>query len=260
MTDAALPPRPGLWAGFRAVFRGLGFMFRTPAAWPAGLVPAAILFGLSALFVSLAVLWVQPALETWIAPSHSWYSELGTAIASWVGALLASVLGVMIAAATTPPLSGPALESIIARQEKALGIPERAALGFFAEMWFGLKAQALAALFAGPLLLLLWIVELLAPPAAVVTIPAKLLVVALGLAWNLFDYPLTLRGVRMRDRLRLVRAYKPAVLGFGLGFALLFWLPCFSILMLPVAVAASTRLVWEMLSADRELLPELPRP
>ncbi len=238
---------------------GLGFLLKTPAAWPAAAVPALILLTLSALFIALAVAVLRPAIEGWLSPTGTW-SEIGSSIVSWLGALLAGALGVIVAIAATPPLSGPALEAIVARQEKALGIAERAPLGFFAEMWFGLKAQALAALFGGPLLLLLWLLELLVPPAAVVTVPAKLLVIALGLAWNLFDYPLTLRGVRMRHRLALVRAHKRAVLGFGAAFALLFWLPCFSVLMLPVAVAAATRLVWDILAADPTLLPELPRP
>jgi hypothetical protein len=36
------------------------------------------------------------------------------------------------------------------------------------------------------------------------------------------------------------------VIGFGTAFALLFWLPCCGIVMLPVGVAAATRLVWEI--------------
>jgi CysZ protein len=102
-------------------------------------------------------------------------------------------------------------------------------------------------------LLLLWIADLLFPPAIVVTLPLKLLVAAFSLSWNLLDYPLTLRGVRMRDRLRLFRAHKRTTLSFGVGFAVLFWLPCFQVVMLPVGVVAATRLVWQLLDYSPEL-------
>jgi CysZ protein len=122
-----------------------------------------------------------------------------------------------------------------------------------------MRAQAFAACFAVPLLTVLWVVELFVAPAVFVTVPLKLIVTAFSLAWNLFDYPLTLRGIRMRERLRLVLAYKGAALGFGLGFALLFWFPCFGVLMLPVGVAGATRLVWQIMRADPNVLPSIER-
>ena len=48
----------------------------------------------------------------------------------------------------------------------------------------------------GPLLLLLWIVALVAPPAAVVISVLQFLVGGAWLALSLLDYPLSLRGVR----------------------------------------------------------------
>ncbi|HYP86774.1 MAG TPA: hypothetical protein VEQ59_01435, partial [Polyangiaceae bacterium] len=76
--------------------------------------------------------------------------------------------------------------------------------------------------------------------------PLKLLIGALGVAWGLFDYPLTLRGVGALQRLAFVRRHFSAVLGFGVAFSLVFWLPCFGILMLPVGAAAATRLYWQI--------------
>jgi CysZ protein len=71
-------------------------------------------------------------------------------------------------------------------------------------------------------------------------------VVALAIAWNLFDYPLTLRGIRARERLDLVRRNWRATLGFGLGFALVFAVPCMAVALLPAAVAGATSLVARM--------------
>jgi CysZ protein len=241
---------PGLRAGFGALFRGVGFVFATPRVWPYAAVPALILATLASGLVYLAVSLVTPAVESWLGEPSSWYGELGVTLATILSAVLAGGLGLLIALALTPPLSGPALERIVAEKEQRLGAPPREALGFLAEMWCGLRAQMFAAAFALPIMIALWIVDLLLPPAVVVTIPLKFLVASFALAWNLFDYPLTLRGMRIRRRLSLVRRYKAATLGFGLAFTLLFFIPCFGVLLLPVGVAAATELVWRMLRAE----------
>ncbi len=87
--------------------------------------------------------------------------------------------------------------------------------------------------------------ELVAPPVAIVTTPLKLLLGALGLAFGLFDYPLTLRGVGARERLRFTRRNLPLVLGFGSAFTLVAMVPCAFVVLLPVGVVAATRLFWE---------------
>jgi CysZ protein len=244
--------RPDLRAGFSAVFSGFGFIVKTPKAWPFALVPGIVLTILALCSSYGAVVLVQSSLQHLVGSPESWYGRAGTSALKWLGSVLAVILGLLIALALTPPLSSPALEKIVGQVERSLGIPERAPLSFFAEVWCGIRAQALAAIVTVPLLLLLWVVELLIAPAVFVTVPLKFLVSAFGLAWNLFDYPLTLRGVRIRRRLRMVLDHKAAAFGFGAAFALLFWLPCFGVLMLPVGVAAATRLTWRML--EREAL------
>ena len=197
--------------------------------------------------MSLAL--VQPLLE----------GEVGGFV-SWVVAVVSVALGVVIAFAVTPPLSGPALEQIVSLVERDVGAPERQPLGVLAEIWCGFRAFAFAAMIALPILFVLWLVKFFFPPASVVTIPCTFVVVSLSLAWNLFDYPLTLRGVRMRERLSLVRAHKRTCLGFGAAFSILFWVPGCGVILLPVGVAAATRLLWRILEADARVLPSLPRP
>jgi uncharacterized protein involved in cysteine biosynthesis len=252
--------RPGFFTGFATVFSGFSFLLRTPRAWPYALVPAVVLVVLSALFAWLGVLGARSLIETWVGSPESWYGKAGAGALAWLGAILAAILGLLIAVAITPPASGPALEKIVGFQEAELGVPTRTPIGFFAEVWCGIRAQAFAAIFAVPILLILWAIELLFAPAAFVTVPLKFLVSAVCLAWNLFDYPLTLWGVRMRDRFGMVMKNKLAAFGFGIAFALLFWLPCCGVLMLPVGVAAATRLIWRLLENDPTLLPYLPRP
>jgi CysZ protein len=214
-----------------------------------------VLCGLVALSAWLAFDWIAPALVARLPEQSTWYASLGAQIVRYLSATLATVLGVIVALAVTPPLCGPALERIVVAEERELGVPERAPLGFFAELVCGVRAQLFAALFAVPLLCVLWMVDLFIPAAALVTVPAKFAVTSLALAWNLFDYPLTLRGVRMRERFALVVRYKAATLGFGIAFAILFFVPCCAVILLPVGVAGATRTLWEIVRHDPEAVP-----
>jgi CysZ protein len=249
---------PGFWAGAASVFRGIAFLFRTPAAWLPAIVPTIVLGALIAVFVWLSLGQVEPLVASWLPDPSEWYAKLGVEFLSWLAAALTALLGFVLALAVTPPLSSPALEKIVAHRERDLGVPERPPLGFWMEVWCGLKAQVWVALLAGPVLVLLWLVDLLLPIAAVVTVPLKCVVVSAALAWNLFDYPLTLRGVRMRNRLALLNAHWRPTLGFGLAFSALFWIPCFSVLLLPVGVVAATEVVWAILRSDPQAAATVP--
>ncbi|MCA9631436.1 MAG: EI24 domain-containing protein [Myxococcales bacterium] len=221
-----------------------------PSSWPYSLVPGAVLFVLVTFGGWLAIGVVQPWAAAWAGPESGWLAELGAGVASWLLASLALAVCVLVALILAPPLSSPALEQLVAIQERELGAPPRAPIGFLAEIWHGLKAQAVAACFIAPVLLLLWLISLFVAPASVVTTPLSFFVTGLGLAWNLFDYPLTLRGVGMRARLAFVWRHKASTVGFGLAFALLFWVPCFNVLLLPVGVIAATEVVWRLLASD----------
>jgi uncharacterized protein involved in cysteine biosynthesis len=61
-----------------------------------------------------------------------------------------------------------------------------------------------------------------------------------------------LRGIGARQRFQLMKRHLGLVLGFGTAFALVFWLPCCSVVMLPVGVVAATQLLWQI---ERASLP-----
>ena len=81
------------------------------------------------------------------------------------------------------------------------------------------------------------------PFAVVVTIPLKLLVTAMMVSWDLFDYPFGLRAMRVRDRLAWMSANLRAVVPFGLLAALALCVPVLGLFLLPVGVAGATELV-----------------
>ncbi len=244
------------------VFRAFRFLAREPASWPLAVVPALIFAVIGAIGVTLGVTWLTPELfaQLGLNDVEGLLGSLGRGAVAVLSTLLSGVIGFFVAFVLTPPLSSPALEHLVTMQEAALGIEKRPPMSFWAEIWCGLKAQFIALAAAAPLLAVLWVIDLLFPAAIVATTPLSVLIVSTALAWNLFDYPLTLRGVEVGDRIGFILANGKAVLGFGLAFSALFWIPCFGVLMLPVGAVAATRLVWRMLESSPHELPSLPRP
>jgi CysZ protein len=221
--------------------------------------------------------WVTAALEGWVEALRGWLDSgldwlpaflhrallgslgLVAPLLGFAAALSMTLLGFLLSLAIAPPLSAPALDRIVTARERDLDAPERPPLGLLAEIWCAIRAQVHAALLAVPLLILLWLVDLIFPIAAVATVPLRCVVVSMALAWNLFDYPLTLWGVGIRERWAVINTHWKPTLGFGVAFSALFWIPCFSVLLLPVGVVSATGLLWSILLHDQALAPSIPR-
>lgn len=244
--------RVGFGRGFLAPFAGAKQLLVTPATWPFALVPVVVFVMLETGVVLASWRHLKPWVNDHLAGGGS-LRNAGAWLASFLAVVFIAGLGWLLSAALTPVLSAPALERIVGSVERELKAPERAPLGFFAELGCGLRATLLSLGVTLPAILALSVLELVAPPIVVVTTPLKLLLGALGVAWSLFDYPLTLRGVGINQRLHFVTQHFWAVLGFGVAFSLVFWVPCFSVVMLPVGVAGATRLYWEIERASRSL-------
>jgi uncharacterized protein involved in cysteine biosynthesis len=240
-------PAPTFLDGFSALFGGFRSILDRPALLPWAAVPTLIFLLLEGGFVALALLVVAPFVAGFLPETASTYGEVAVGVVSYGLSLLVAILGWFVAAALAAPLSAPALEHIVRSVERELGAPERESIGFFRELVCGFRSLFGAFLLAGPVLLVVWLLEAFVPVLAPVTIPAHVIVTSLLVAWGLFDYPLTLRGVGFRERLRLLREHFACVLGFGLAFALLFWLPCCGVTLLPVGAAAATRLTLRIL-------------
>jgi uncharacterized protein involved in cysteine biosynthesis len=239
----------GFWRGFSAPFGALKSLLSMPKAWPYALVPMLVFLLLEATFVATSWYWLKPWVSEQI-PGTGTVSELGATAAGWGALILSAAVGWLFAAFFAPTLSAPALERIVALVESEIGAPSRAELGLLGEFWCGLRSLFVGAAITLPVVLGLTLLELLVPPAAVVATPLKLLIGAFGIAWGLFDYPLTLRGIGARQRLAFMKAHAGPVMGFGAAFALVFWLPCCGLSMLPVGVIAATRLYWEIQRAQ----------
>jgi CysZ protein len=244
----------GLALGVSSLVDACKRLATTPSLWLHASLPSVVwlvvagcvlVFGANPLVDNVVALTGVGALD-------SWYGQTGEVLLSLLLWLTSAVVAVWAAMVVTPPLCAPALEHLVRSEEQRLGAPERARLSIWSEWRCGIQAQLTGFAFSVSVWLLLTAVNVFLPVAVLVTLPLKILAVSSALAWSLLDYPLTLRGMSSRRRLRLFLAQPLSVVGFGLPFALLFWFPCASVLLLPVGALAATRVVWQLAAVDEQ--------
>jgi len=218
----------GFFSGAGAFFSGLGFIVVTPRMWPRAMVPV-----LAALVVFGGLM--AGGIYGAMAYTHGVYVVLL--------AVPVAILSVVLALSLATPLSGWALDGIVRAQRRALGLPELPAASVLAATLSSIRAALFALLVGTPVIVLLTLVGWVAPPAGVVTVPLKLYVGALMVAWNLADYPLAMQGAGVGARLRWVGRHFGSFNGFALASVAFFLLPGLGLLALPFGVAGAARLV-----------------
>jgi CysZ protein len=260
MTVAAPAPpaeRPGFRAGMRAFAGGFGYLFRTPRVVPLAIVPAAIALLLATLLGGVAVQVVPPWIESLIGARSGTLWAVLLVAAKVMGTVIAIVASLAIGFGLAQPLSGPALERIVRHAEADMGAPGWLPTSVFDDVVRSLQTTLIGWAFSLPILAVLVLIGLLFSPAVVITFPLKILVLTALFAWEICDYPLSIRGVAVTTRIRLMRRHIGAMLGFGVALALLsVLLPCVLLLVLPAGVAGAARLIvqierWEALSSGR---------
>lgn len=254
----ALASRPGFREGLVSVWSGYRYLFRTPDLWLLALVPTLVTL-VCALFFAVVAVEVAPLVVAALV-THPGSGFLWTALLVLLRVFVTLVglaLALALAFALGKPLSGPALERIVRHVERDLGAPAWPAPSLLQDVVRSLQSSLVALAFTLPIVAVLGLVSFVFAPAAVVTFPLQLAVTAIGAAWDLCDYPLSIRGVAVSERIHFVRRNFGAVLGFGLGLALLSFLPCTLLVVLPAGVIGATHLVvslerWE--AQERPLL------
>jgi CysZ protein len=221
------------------MLNGLATIVKTPALWPLALVPAAIGTALTVALSAVAIGWIPGLVAAWLGASHVTLGLIAGVLATAVAILLALVVGFGLA----QPLSGFALEKIVHHVEASEGVTAWPQTSFLVNLKRSLASVAVSSAFGVPVLALLLIVNFVFPPAIVVTVPLKLIVVALLVAWDLCDYPLSIRGVPIRERVAFMGRNAAAMVGFGFGLALLSLIPCALLFAIPAGVAGATRLI-----------------
>ena len=232
--------------GFTSLVHSVRFLWRTPGTWSLAAVPVLIHTALSVAAVTLAVLYAPRLIDGPIAPFTVWLTEhvgaWGVGMLRWLLSAALAVFGLVTALWLTPPLSAPALERLILMRERDLGVAPRVGVGLWREFVCALTAQLVGLALIAPVWFVLWSLTLLLPSLAPVTVPLKFLAFAWLMAFSLLDYPLSLRGMPMRERFSLMRRGLFAVFGFGAAMSMLFAIPFLGLFVLPIAVVAATEL------------------
>jgi CysZ protein len=234
----------GFFAGVRALFGGIGFIVSRPSVWGWAMIPvffATALFGASFAFA----VWGGNLLSHDIVSGNGTLSSIGMwtlRVLFWIVGL---VVAFVIAFSLAQPISGFALEAIVRRQESALGGKSWPDQPFFHGALRSLRVSLTALAIGLPILGILALITFLAPPASVVTVPLKFAVTGLLAAYDFLDYPFSVRGLGVRERLAFMKREIWAVLGFGLGMAAILLVPGVGLFLLPLGVAGATRMVVE---------------
>lgn len=250
-TDALTPVEPaGFWTGAAAPWKGLGYLVRHPASWPFAMVPMAVAGTLFVIISAIGFVLIRTKIHERLSMSTGVLSSVLLIVVEVLATLLVLFLGFVAALFLTQPLAGPALQRLVIQFERGVGLPERPATPFLLDMWRGARSALVGSL-SLPITLVLTLVDVIWPAAAIVTWPVKILVMGYFIAWDLLDYPLSVRGWRLRDRFRWLRTHKALVLGFGGSLALLFLIPLMQLLLLPVGVVGATWLVWRAEQSER---------
>jgi CysZ protein len=233
----------GLLSGLEAFGSGIGFIVFTPRVWGHALVPMTMLLLLSCGLTGLAV-WASHHLSTSVfGPDPGVWGRVGWWLMTISLAVVGFVAALLLALSLAQPLSGFALEAISHAQEVALTGHAPPKTSFLTNLLSTTKAVVIALLVGGTLLAVLFVINFFFPPAALVTIPLKLIVCGWMLAWDFLDYPLAMHGVGLEERFAWVGRNFGAFTLFGLLWALLIVVPGVVLLILPMGVAGATRLV-----------------
>jgi CysZ protein len=223
--------------GLRCFFSGFSLLFGNPRAWPLAIVPAACAVILMITFTSLSIAFIPDLVERWAASDAIWVAAL-----SVLASMVAVTISVFLALALAQPAAGPALEALVRATERKLGLPEHANTPFFTDVLRSAISAAFA-LGAGAFIFTILILIGLIPGAALVTVPLKFVAAAILIGWDVCDYPLSVRGVPFRERVRFILRHADGVLGFSAGLALVAMIPCGFLLLLPVGVTGATAFV-----------------
>lgn len=233
-----------MFDGVAAFVGGVRFIVGRPSVWGLALFPAFVaallFFGIGAL-----CLWGASALVDHVLQGFG--SGAWREASAWLLRLVFWAVGILVALLAAlsfaQPLSGFALDAIAQKQEVALGGGTWPAQPMIASAVRAFRVTLTALAMSLPVLAVLSLVTIFVPPASVVTIPLKFLVIAMATAYDFLDYPLSIRGAGVRSRMRFIQDHLGAVVGFGASAAAILLLPGIGLFLLPFGVAGATRLV-----------------
>lgn len=220
----------------------------TPSLWGLALVPVTVALVMTGVLGALAIKLVPTLVASSVGSSSAWWAVVLQILLTFAAVLVSFFLALTLA----QPLSGPALEALVRRVEASLGAPKRPETPFLTDIGRSLASALLGLAFGLPFLFLAFLLNFV-PGGTFIAVPLKLVIAMVVVAWDLCDYPLSVRGTPLKERILFVVHHIGPVLGFSLGAALVALLPCGALLLLPAGVCGATRLLHDLERHDRSV-------
>lgn len=231
------PHRSGFFyhlnAGLRFFFGGFSVLFRHPSLLALSLIPISLtlaaLIGIVYGCVSMVGWLIGPEFPPLSANLRVFAQALVLVIALFVSYLLYLPLARVLLA--------PFSEAISRRTRLVLRLkPERVAIGWRRAMWEGVKMVALQLAIA----ITGFVLGLVFPPLAG---PTGLIIGICFVSLDYLDIPLSVEGLKLREKLGVMWRNKALATGFGAAGYLTLIIPFINLLSLPVGVIGATMLI-----------------
>jgi CysZ protein len=240
----ATRPVSDFLAGVGLLGRGLGMYVRNPGLLLLGLIPALLAFVLlvGGFIAILVFLGPESRALTWFASGWSTglrdIVRLLAAIAV-VGVFL--LLAIVAYTGLTLAVGEPFYEKISERVEDRYGgLPQAVDLPWWKELLRGIGESIRLVAFSAVIGLLLFVAGFLPAIGQTVVPVIGALVGGWALALELTGVAFARRGLRLRDRRRVLRRHRWLALGFGVSVFLCFLIPLGAVIVMPAAVAGAT--------------------
>ncbi|MFI6075113.1 EI24 domain-containing protein [Actinoplanes sp. NPDC051343] len=250
------------FSGASLLGRGLELVLRSPRLLALGLLPALIAGILYIVALIFLIRFVPDLARFATGFADGWASGLRDLLEVLAGIAIVGVavlLGMLAFTAVTLAIGDPFYERISELVERRYGgVPDAVEVGFWPSLGRSvidsIRLITLSIVFGIPLFLLG-----LVPVAGQIVSPVLgALVGGWLLAVELTGAPFQRRGQRLRDRRRVLRANRPATLGFGVAVFLCFLIPLGAILLMPAAVAGATLLSRRVLGHPTDIVTVQP--
>jgi CysZ protein len=247
---ARAPGVTGVWRDFFSgvgfLLRGIGMYARNPRTMLLGLLPALIsgvllvgAFVAMIFFVDDVVRWATPFADNWssgVRDTVRFVAMFGIA-AVWL------MLSVLAYAALTLVIGQPFYEAISKRVEDQLGgVPNSVDVSFWRSLPRSIVDSVRLLILTAVLGIFIFGTGLIPVVGEIVTPVLGAIVGGWVLALELSSVPFERRGMRFKQRRKMLRSRRAMSLGFGVATFLCFLIPLGAVLVMPAAVAGATLL------------------
>ncbi|MCS0601337.1 EI24 domain-containing protein [Streptomyces sp. LP11] len=247
-----------LGVGFGYLLKGQRWVARHGRSYGFGLLPGLITLVLyAATLVALAIWgadavgWATPFADDWSSPWQGLFRGFLTAVLF----ALALLLAVLTFTAVTLLVGEPFYENLSERVDADVspdGTAPESGLPLWRDLWISARDSLRVLVRAALWGILLFALGFLPFVGQTVVPLIGFFVTGFFLTEELAAVALQRRGVDLRARLRLLRARKTLVWGFGTPLGLAFLVPFVAVFLMPGAVAGATLLARDLLGEESD--------